>query len=612
MCQQISEIRRAIAAFGSEFDACLLSGSQAQSVVRDTAAIESIAANIKALASARAHETNVWQGSGHRSASEALSRQTGIPVGSAKNAIDTGKRLASQPDLSRAALTGELSAAQTSLIAGAAEVDPNSASRLIEVAGRSSLAELKDEVARTKAAAIDIEARHRAIRAKRRLRAWTDPEGGWHLAGYGNPEDGAQIMAAITPGRDQLFRRARREGTREHPDAYTFDALVQLAKEITSDDGSGPIVDRPAAAPPSPSLSSPGPGPTTGGAQPGGDRTFHPGDAGTTPTAGDARTAGDPTAPTAGDPTAPTAGDPTAAPPPATPPPPPPATPALAPALHPLHLTCSPPPLPTHPDQSTAGSLPVGSPPASGTTRRGTAPAAGSLPTAADPVRYSAPPAGNPSHRRDPGSATERDRPPPTTPGRSDSSPPPGPDLNSKGRRRRRPRRGAPVKLLLRVDYDTWVRGFALAGETCELAGYGPIPVSVARDLCATGDPFVAAILTKGKALVGVAHLGRSPTAFQQNALEWLYPTSAAEGCTVKARLERDHEIDWSLTHFTMLDHLDLLCHHHHRLKTVDNWALVAGRGKRAFVSPQDPRHPRRGARPAHKMRRTGAMSPTG
>ena len=36
-----------------------------------------------------------------------------------------------------------------------------------------------------------------------------------------------------------------------------------------------------------------------------------------------------------------------------------------------------------------------------------------------------------------------------------------------------------------------------------------------------------------------------------------------------------------------MLDHLDLLCHHHHRLKTVDNWALVAGRGKRAFVSPR-------------------------
>ena len=83
-------------------------------------------------------------------------------------------------------------------------------------------------------------------------------------------------------------------------------------------------------------------------------------------------------------------------------------------------------------------------------------------------------------------------------------------------------------------------------GETCELAGYGPIPLSVAHDLIQTGDPFVAVILTKGQALVGVAHLGRQPTAHQQSALEWLYPTCAVKGCPNRARLERDHEIDWT------------------------------------------------------------------
>ena len=57
-------------------------------------------------------------------------------------------------------------------------------------------------------------------------------------------------------------------------------------------------------------------------------------------------------------------------------------------------------------------------------------------------------------------------------------------------------------------------------------------------------------------------------------------------------RLERDHREDWSKTKFTVLDFLDLLCHHHHALKTRSNWGLVEGRGKRAFVPPGDPRHP--------------------
>jgi hypothetical protein len=107
----------------------------------------------------------------------------------------------------------------------------------------------------------------------------------------------------------------------------------------------------------------------------------------------------------------------------------------------------------------------------------------------------------------------------------------------------------------------------------------------------------VAAILTRGQALVGAAHLGRQPTATQQSALEWLYPTCAAEGCPVQTRLERDHRVDWSKTHYTVLDLLDRLCSHHHDLKTRENWALAPGVGKRPFVPPTDPRHPDYGHR---------------
>ena len=128
----------------------------------------------------------------------------------------------------------------------------------------------------------------------------------------------------------------------------------------------------------------------------------------------------------------------------------------------------------------------------------------------------------------------------------------------------------------------------------CEIAGCGPVAVSAIRDLIQTGDPFLAAVVTKGEQVVGVAHLGRRATAAQQTALEWIYPTCAAEGCASAAFLENDHRVDWAASHLTVLDLLDRLCGHHHDLKTIDNWALVAGHGKRPFVPPDDPRHPRR------------------
>ena len=129
-------------------------------------------------------------------------------------------------------------------------------------------------------------------------------------------------------------------------------------------------------------------------------------------------------------------------------------------------------------------------------------------------------------------------------------------------------------------------------GEVCELVGFGPVAASAIRDLIDTADPFLAAVVTRGEQVVGVAHLGRRATAAQQTALEWLYPKCAVEGCSSGAFLENDHSVDWAATHLTVLDLMDRLCSHHHDLKTIDNWALVEGCGKRAFVPPDDPRHP--------------------
>ena len=118
------------------------------------------------------------------------------------------------------------------------------------------------------------------------------------------------------------------------------------------------------------------------------------------------------------------------------------------------------------------------------------------------------------------------------------------------------------------------------------------MPVSVVTDLLAEGDTFLAAVITKGQKVTGVAHLGRRPTAAQVSGLQWLYPTCAVEGCSAMAR-QWDHREDWSKTHRTPFDGIDGYCCHDHDKKTYDGWALVEGVGKRAFVGPDDPRHPK-------------------
>jgi hypothetical protein len=158
----------------------------------------------------------------------------------------------------------------------------------------------------------------------------------------------------------------------------------------------------------------------------------------------------------------------------------------------------------------------------------------------------------------------------------------------------------ASLKILVRVDLDALMRGYPLGDETCEIAGYGPVAVSAVREMVDTGDPFLAAIATRGEQVLGVAHLGRRANAKQQSALEWLYPVCAVEGCTRSSFLENDHREDWSRTKLTLLDWTDRLCNHHHDLKSHDGWALVDGGGKRPFVAPGDTRHPR------HRRRANG------
>jgi hypothetical protein len=143
---------------------------------------------------------------------------------------------------------------------------------------------------------------------------------------------------------------------------------------------------------------------------------------------------------------------------------------------------------------------------------------------------------------------------------------------------------------LIRADIESLQRGTVEGDEICEIAGLGPIPAMVARDLL--GDAILKLVLTKGVDVANVTHLGRSATIAQKVALWWQSPMCTREGCTRTQRLQDDHRLGWTNTRRTRLDELDRLCDHDHDLKTYYGWALITGEGRRPMVPPDDPRHP--------------------
>jgi hypothetical protein len=347
----------------AQLDPAVLSGPLATRALDDVAELTRLAHTAKALLAARAAETNQWRHGPARSPEDWLARRTGTSVGEARRDLEVAGRLAFAPGTEAALRSGELTIDQATAVADAAGAAPEHEGPLLDLARRTTLRALRNEAQRIKAAALpDDAARHERIRRERSLRHWVAEDGTWHLHANGTKETGATFMARLQPLIDAQFRSGRAEGRQESPDAYAYDALMEL------------------------------------------------------------------------------------------------------------------------PSSSGGSSKPV-------------------------------------------------------------------------------------HKVIVRADLAALRRGELREGEVCEIAGFGPVPVDVVRSML--GASATALVLTNGVDVVNVTHLGRSPTAHQQTALEWLQPECAEDGCTATVRLERDHRIEWSVTKHTRLDELDRLCPTHHRQKTV-------------------------------------------
>jgi hypothetical protein len=227
-CDAITRFLRA-ALQGLEAES--LAGPAAARLVDAFSEVERLAAAGKALAAARASDTNQWRQSAARSPEDWLARRTGTSVAVAKRTLEVAQRLRSAPATSAAVRDGRLSIEQAGVVADATAANPAHEGELLAFASTATLRELRTEAERVKAAACaDDAARHEAIRRKRSLRQWVDDAGVWHLHANGTKETGAAFMARLQPMVDAQFRQARQEGRHELPEAYAYDGLMALAE----------------------------------------------------------------------------------------------------------------------------------------------------------------------------------------------------------------------------------------------------------------------------------------------------------------------------------------------------------------------------------------------
>ena len=146
--------------------------------------------------------------------------------------------------------------------------------------------------------------------------------------------------------------------------------------------------------------------------------------------------------------------------------------------------------------------------------------------------------------------------------------------------------------VVVRVDLAALLRGQANDGELCEIDNQGPIPVPMARDLA--NDSFLRLVFHQAGDIRAVSHAGRTINRHLRTALVHRDTTCVVPGCGVSFGLEIDHLVPFAEGGPTELDNLALLCHHHHFLKTYEDWILTrvgtAGDGTPQWsFTPQPP-----------------------
>jgi len=242
----LENARREIARHLSQADPDRVTTTGAAQLVTLFAEIERLGAAGKVLYAQRAAQSMVWRDEGHRSAASWMAQKTGIGMGEALGTLEASAALGSLPETTEALRNGELSAPQLKVIATAAVSDPRAERTLLDTAATGNLKGLKDRAAQVRAAAhcaAEELARYNALRAGRRVRHWTDPDGAVRLEARLTPDAGAKVLCALQGEADLRFHEARTHQEFEPAGAYMADALVAL---VCGEAAASPHSSRPA------------------------------------------------------------------------------------------------------------------------------------------------------------------------------------------------------------------------------------------------------------------------------------------------------------------------------------------------------------------------------
>jgi 5-methylcytosine-specific restriction endonuclease McrA len=146
---------------------------------------------------------------------------------------------------------------------------------------------------------------------------------------------------------------------------------------------------------------------------------------------------------------------------------------------------------------------------------------------------------------------------------------------------------GKPARTVINVlvDYEALVRGHTVAGETCEIAGIGSLPVSVVAAW--QRDAYLSLIVTHGIDIKAVTRATRYVDVDQRRALAVRDRSCVVQRCDAESRLQRDHRVPFARGGPTAIDNLQHLCPFHHALKTK-GWRLTGGVGCYRLVPPDD------------------------
>jgi hypothetical protein len=107
------------------------------------------------------------------------------------------------------------------------------------------------------------------------------------------------------------------------------------------------------------------------------------------------------------------------------------------------------------------------------------------------------------------------------------------------------------------------------SGGSCEMDG-APVPATVIQDILDGDDAFLIGVLKHGVDVQKVIRWGRHVPAEVRDALLIRDGFRCAHpGCSQTTRLQRDHLQPYAKNGPTSLANLQLLCPHHHRLKTT-------------------------------------------